>query len=122
MVKLGQQNGFSSHLDFGDDQAFNKEFDALLEQLIEEEIDEAKGRQSPRKSLSLTREQRQTIRQLAIAIARRIGHKRKGKSKRGKHQAADSRRAMDIERKALRMIDHGMSYEEILDYLRKRAY
>ena len=82
-------------------------FDLEIEQM-------AKSR---RKSQLLTRNQRQKIRRLAVAIAQKIGHRKQQPSKRAKHQKGDSRRANDIERKALNAIDRGQSYADVINSL-----
>lgn len=92
----------------------------LLDDWLADDIDLAK-RGRLRKSDELSDGQRQQIRSLALAIAQRQGHRtRKRGSRRQVHQRGITRRANNIERSALRMIDSCQSYEQVIAYLQRR--
>lgn len=74
-----------------------------------------------RLSDSLHKEQRQLIRSLALEIARRMAHrKRSGQSSAGRHEAGITRKAQDITASALKTIDRGTSYGQVVTGLRNR--
>jgi hypothetical protein len=94
------------------------EFDFLAEEWAEEDFDT--GKRGQRKSNNLTRAQRQAIRNLAVQAAQGLGHRnRSGRSRRNIHDGGIARKANNIERRALRMIDSCNSYEQVIAWMRR---
>jgi hypothetical protein len=74
-----------------------------------------------RLSDSLHKEQRRDLRHLALAIAERMAHrKRSGQSSGGRHEDGITRKADDITASALKTIDRGTSYGQVMTGLKIR--
>jgi hypothetical protein len=93
-------------------------FHPFLEEWLEEDIDA--GRRGQRKSKSLTTQQRQGIRNLAVQAARNLAHRRRrGRSRRNIDERGIARKANNIESRVLRMIDSCNSYEQAIAWMRR---
>lgn len=93
-------------------------FNPFLEEWLEEDFDA--GRRGQRKSRNLTAQQRQGIRNLAVQAARQLAHRRRsGRSRRNIDEQGIARKANNIESRALRMVDSGNSYEQVIAWMRR---